>query len=286
VTRELAAGLHRTLEPCHAFIYFAPEAAARFSALGVTHARSQYFGSRAAPLGPCGPELVVATFYNFAPTLIERAVPAVWTQADPAALISARYAAADEALRPLLDSVVPRADVREAADLAAQAAASLPAAGRPLYAAWAGVEWPSVDEPHLRLFHAVTLLREWRGDGHFSLLLAHELDPCEALVLHAATGGPAASVLKRGRGWTDEEWAAAVTRLTERGLLDAEGPTSAGVALRAAVEDATDDLDRPTWAPLGPEGGQRLRELVRPLARHLAPILAVMANTGSPKPPA
>ena len=35
---------------------------------------------------------------------------------------------------------------------------------RPLYAAHAELDWP--DEPQLVLWHAVTLLREYRGDGH------------------------------------------------------------------------------------------------------------------------
>jgi hypothetical protein len=278
VSRELAAALHRTLEPSHAFIYFAPQAAARYAAAGVTHPRSQYFGSRAAPLGACGPEPVLATFYNFAPKLVRRSVPEVWTQAAPQELVAARYAGADDALRPLLDSVLPTADVVEAAELASEAAHGLDAPGRPLYAAWAGVSWPGAEQPHLRLFHALTLLREWRGDGHIAVLVATGIDPCESLVLHAATGGPDAEVLRATRGWSPQEWAAAEERLADKGLVDDGAATSAGSVLRRGVEDTTDDLDRAAWAPLGPERAERLRTLVRPLSRHLAPLLAVMAN--------
>ena len=41
--------------------------------------------------------------------------------------------------------------------------------GRPLYAGHADLPWP--DEPLLELWHAASLLREHRGDGHIAALL-------------------------------------------------------------------------------------------------------------------
>ena len=53
-----------------------------------------------------------------------------------------------------------------------------------------------------------------------------------------------------------------------RGWLDADGSlTEAGRAHRQWVEDRTDQLAAPAYAPLGDEGADRLRALCRPLSR-------------------
>ena len=44
-----------------------------------------YFAARAAPLGAVGPEVVTATFYNFAPGFVARRVPGIWTATTPEA---------------------------------------------------------------------------------------------------------------------------------------------------------------------------------------------------------
>ena len=59
-------------------------------------------------------------------------------------------------------------EARTAADLAGKAARSAPLDGRPLFAANLALPWPY--EPLAKLRHAVTLLREQRGDGHVAVL--------------------------------------------------------------------------------------------------------------------
>ena len=63
---DVARRTHRTLEPFHGMIYFAPEAAEEYEALGIA-GRDGYFASRAAPMGRVPAEVVIATFYNFNP---------------------------------------------------------------------------------------------------------------------------------------------------------------------------------------------------------------------------
>jgi hypothetical protein len=123
------------------------------------------------------------------------------------------------------------------------------------------------DAAHLALWHAATLLREHRGDGHLAVLLDAELDPVEALVSHTATGkGMAPKWALATRGWSREDWEAAAGRLRERGLLDAEGElTEAGVALRQDIEARTDRLDRAPYEHLGAAGVERLTELAKGL---------------------
>ena len=88
--------------------------------------------------------------------------------------------------------------------------------------------------PHLQLFHAQTLLREHRGDGHIAALVVAGLDAVEALVTHVQTGeGLPEDMLRATRGWPDEAWDAATVRVQDRGLLDADGAlTTAGTELR------------------------------------------------------
>lgn len=258
----------RVTEPLHAMIYFAPEAHDRYAALGIA-ARAGYFASRAAALGPVGPGPVVASFYSFSPVLVAAALPAVWEQVTPAAVLEARLDAADAALTRALGDAVRGPEVAEAADLARRAAESATAyaEGRPLFAAHAALPWPR--PAHLVLWQAQTLLREFRGDGHVSALLVAGLTGLDAVVLHATAGEADAGFLRRSRGWTAPQWAEATTGLRARGLLDGVGPTLTGLgrAQRAWIESATDRLAAPAYATLGPDGCARLAELTRPLSR-------------------
>ena len=260
----------RTLEPYHGLIYFSPSAAAAFEAIGL-EPRHQYFASRAAPLGPVPAEVVIATFYNFHPQLVRAAIPEAWERATPARILEARLTAADRALREALGDSLDSPAVAEALSLArvAAEAASEDLTGRPLFAAHASLDWP--DEPHLALWHAVTLLREHRGDGHIAALLVDEVGPCEALVMHAATGDVPVDVLRSTRAWSDVEWATGEETLRGRDWLDETGAlTEEGRKHRAWVEERTDELALPPWAALGEDGCARLRELVRPLSRAIS----------------
>lgn len=230
-----------------------------------------YFGLRAAPLGPVPAEVVTAVFYNFHPDRVARAVPEVWSIAPPERMLEVRLAGVDGALRRMLgDDVLAGPEIAEAAVLARSAAAAAPVAGRPLGAANQALDWPT--EPHLALWHATTILRESRGDGHVAALMAAGLGPCEALITLGADRGVSTTYLKAARGWSDDEWDAAVARLVERGLwsADSAGLTERGTALRVWIEERTDEAARGPWDALGPEATARLAELLDPFARTLA----------------
>lgn len=260
----------RTLEPYHGLVYFAPEAAARYEALGV-EGFGGYFASRAAAMGAVAPEVVVATFFNFNPVVVHAAIPSSWAAAPPVRWLDARLAGIDAALRRSLgDDVVGSADVAEAADLIRPAAAAVAdpavAAGRPLALAHAAV--PRPDEPHLALWHSISVLREHRGDGHVSCLVEAGVDGCGALVQHAASGDVPRAALQTSRAWRDDDWQAAAERLADRGWIDDDGAfTDAGRAARDAIEQRTDELAAPPWAVIGEEACDRLRTLVRPLSK-------------------
>ncbi|WP_230686847.1 SCO6745 family protein [Catellatospora vulcania] len=264
VAPALVRRMWQVLEPVHAAIYYAPQADEEAAALGYgTEARwASYFAWRSAPLGAAGPELVTATYYSFSPAMIRTYVPAIWETATPDQVLAARVRAVDRSLRALLPDAIGTPELAEAAALARHAAQAAVTAGRPLAAANADLPWP--DEPHLVLWHAASLLREHRGDGHLAALLAAGLDPCEALVSFAAVGAAPVEVFA-GRGWTADEWQAARERLTARGWLGADGlATEAGQAGRDEVERLTDELAAGPWRALGPAGAGRLAQLVGP----------------------
>jgi hypothetical protein len=259
----------RTLEPFHGMIYFVRDAEERYGALGLK-GRAGYFASRSAPMGAVPADVVIATFFNFYPALVRSVIPSAWAIASPSQLLEARLGAADAALRRLVPAAVGTSEVKEAAGLAraaADAACRRPE-GRPLFAGHAALPWP--DDDHLILWHATTLLREFRGDGHIAALTTEDVDGCGALVIHGATGEVPSAVLQSSRAWPDEEWKAAEDRLRSRGWLDGSGAlTDAGRAHRTWVEDRTDELASGPWATIGEDGCARLRELVRPWSKAL-----------------
>ena len=264
-----AARANRALDPLHAMIYFAPEADEEFERIGLRRGRMGYFASRSAPMGPVSPGVVAATFYNFHPGLVAHTIPRAWTFASVEDILAARLTAVDRALRRLLGGTVEAPGLAELAGLARQAADGLPGHGRPLFAAHAALPWP--DAPHLALWHAITLLREYRGDGHVAALLDGELSGLEALITHCATGyGFTEAAAKATRGWSDDEWSAGVDTLRARGVLDADGLTAGGMALRDSVERTTDRLAAAPWTHLGPDRTARVIELGRGFVQQIA----------------
>ena len=254
-------------EPFHALMYFADELRVAGGAAGLTGFWQTYFAFRAAPLGPAGPEVVTACFYNFAPSFVARRVPAVWDATTPADALDARLGGVDAAVRRVLGEDRPgSAEVAEAADLACAAAAAVDLPGRPLAAGNTAVAGP--EEPHLALWQALTTLREHRGDGHNVALLQREVDGVGAHVLAAAAGRTSREWLQRARGWDDTEWDEAAERLARRGWLDGDGGLSAeGLAMVAAIEADTDRLALGPWQALGDARCDRLAELLGPIRR-------------------
>jgi hypothetical protein len=274
---SLARRTWTAIEPYHAVVYFAPETADAAKEVGLKGYYMGYFASRAAPMGPVAPAVVTATFFNFHRNLVERAIPDAWGFASPSDILDARLRATDAALKRLLGDHLGADDIREAAASTARAAAGAVTVGRPLAAAWQAVPIPV--ETHMALWWATAVLREHRGDGHILALVEAGLDAVETLVTAAAAGPADRSVLQTTRGWSDDEWAAAVDRLVRRGLVEADGSLSdEGRRVRQTIEDRTDELAVPGFAAIGADGAGRLAELMEPVAE------AIGAAGGIPWP--
>jgi len=262
-TRRLA----RLFEPYHSVTYYSPEIL-RLHGEGYKGWWHSYFGYRPAPMGPVGAKVVVAAFYNFAPRMVERAVPGVWDIHPPAHSIQRRLELVDEALRRAFAHDLAGEHMTGAAELARRAIEGSDVAGRALYAGYAELAWPS--EPHLALWHACTLMREHRGDSHNIALAAADLDGIECHVLMAAHGHGNRPTILAIRGWTDDEWDAAIERLCGRGLVIEDGGyTEAGRRVRSDVEHHTDELASGPARRLGAAGLDALTGHLEPLVEHL-----------------
>jgi hypothetical protein len=228
-------------EPFHALTYFAPESRRAFEEAGLRGFWRGYFAGRAAPFGVASASLVTATFYGFHPAFVARAVPSIWSLVEPGDAVAARVDGIDRALDDLFGDDFPTADARRAAATVRRAVEGVPVDGRPLFAANAALDWP---EPGcLALWHAATLLREHRGDGHVSALVAAGVGACEAHVLRTAEQSVSSETVQPHRGWTRSDWSHAADRLRARGWLDATGrATDEGRRIRAGVERDTDRL--------------------------------------------
>jgi hypothetical protein len=265
------------VEPLHAITYFAPETRAATDALGLRGGWMSYFGCRAAPMGAVSAAVVTAVFYNFNPELVARAIPDAWGYATPGQLLDARLSAIDAAMPRMIGNGAAGGDVRAAAALAVRAAEGADTAGRPLGAANAALPLPP--EPHLKLWQALAVLREHRGDGHVTALLTHGVGPVEAHVLAAAGGRAPADLLRAARKWSEQDWSAATERLAARGWMTADGTLSeAGHAAREDIQAETDRLALQPYAALGPDRVDDLLAALRPLAG------AVIAAGGVPTP--
>lgn len=272
----------RAIEPFHAMVYFAADPQEEYAALGLdveANRAAGYFPARSAAMGAVSQGVVQATFFNFSRLAVEFGMAGVWDTASPGEVLAARYRGADRALRRLCGELLDSPSVAEAAALGRIACAGCTPYGRPLYAAHADLEWP--ETPHLQLWHAIMLLREFRGDGHIAALVGEGISGLQAAVMHVAQGDLwTREALRTTRGYSEEEWQASVDELVERGWLDADEQfTADGLASRQRVEDLTDVLALPAWERLGEDGCARLREICEPL------VAAIVANGGFPLAP-
>src|SRR4051794_2648838 len=188
VKSPLARRMFDLVEPIGAIPYSADEPNEAMFALGFSNYWDTYFAGRAAPLGASVPaDVVHALFYNFAPGEVARHIPRVWDTTTPEAAIRARREGCSAALRGILGGIVDAPGFARGVELLRKAATSAPSEGRPMYAALLALPMP--EEPVTRLFHAASLLREHRGDGHITALMAEGIGGLEAHVLLALEWG-------------------------------------------------------------------------------------------------
>jgi hypothetical protein len=264
----MARRMFELVEPIGVIPYAADEPNESMFALGFTSYWDTYFAGRAAPLGIVPAEVVDALFYSFAPGEVARHIPKVWATTTPAAAIAARQEGCVKALRRVLGDRVDGPEFTRAAELLTIAATSAPVEGRPMYAALRAQPVP--DDVVARLFHAASMLREHRGDGHIAALLSEGVGGLESHVLLALDMDMPAERFGRLHHLPAAQIAAVIDGMRQRGLIGDDGWLSdRGRATKRRVEERTDDLAATPYACLSPAELDELMAALEPLARLL-----------------
>ncbi len=265
----LARRMFDLVEPIGVIPYSADEPNEAMFALGFTNYWDTYFAGRAAPLGSSVPaEVVHALFYNFGPGEVARHIPKVWITTTPEAAIAARQQGCVNALRRILGDLVDTSGFTRAVALLTKAATSAPLEGRPMYAALRTLPLP--EEPVARLFHAASLLREHRGDGHVAALMTEGIGGLEAHVLLALDMGIPALTFGRIHHLPFAQLTDLIDGMKARGLVrDEETFTPAGRQAKDRVEALTDDLAVVPYQVLEPSELDELITALEPLAQKL-----------------
>lgn len=269
-TGSAARLAYETLEPFHILAYFNPGLKGAQEDTGLDP-YAFYVGARGAPFGPCAASVVASAFYNFNPELIAKS----WTAAIDAGLERVhdrRNQMLDDSLRDILGDSIDDASLDELASAYYDLAAGLPLGGRPLAAAWSTA--PTPDTARLRLWHAIAVLREWRGDNHIAALALHGLNGFDAAVFHEAQL-PDPTVRRRTlgkrivlltRGWSEQDWEDSVDRLADAGLAervdDGHRLTASGAATYDDIEATTDAAGESIWT-----GTEDLLTRTRPVVK-------------------
>lgn len=266
----LARTMFGLVEPIGVIPYSTEEPNEAMYALGFTNYWDTYFAARAAPLGSSVPaEVVHALFYNFAPGEVARHIPKVWETTTPEEAFAARQKGSVNALRRILGGLIDTSDFARAVELLTRAATSAPLEGRPMYAALRALPLP--EQPVARLFHAASLLREHRGDGHVAALMTEGIGGLEAHVLLAIDAGIPAPVFGRIHHLPAAQLTGLIDGMKTRGLIKDEVTfTPTGRETKNRVEALTDKLAAAPYEALETAELDELMAALQPLARQLS----------------
>ena len=255
------------------WIFWDPVGIEKFTALGVPDGFGWYIASRGAPLLAAGHQAVTAAFATISPEFIEVCVGHALAHTTPEAIYEARNAAVGEGLRLYVPEICdPLAEMAPALWAVAD---DLPSSGRVLFAAHR--QMPRPDDEVVSAWCAVNTIREWRGDTHFAVLVAEDVDATTAGILDDARrnyGG----WIPRSRGADDAALDAAYARLEERGLATDGKVNAAGLAFRDELEARTDRLTALPWRLFGAAATSALVETVEPVGARLVERIDVTAG--------
>lgn len=278
--RELSARASLASHRLIGWIYWDPDAIARYTALGVPNGLGYYIASRAAPLASSGNDAVVAAFYSIRKEFIDLCLD----EARKHTTFEDAYRVRNEAVARGLREYAPEIVV-PLGELAANlwdAADSLPLTRHPLYAVHRS--WPRCqDDAALSAWLAVNCIREWRGDTHFELLASNKISGVQAGLLHDAFLGYPGDWIPRSRGADDAQLEQAWAALDARGFVSDGRINAAGLAFREQIEDTTNELCEKAWRNLGEDLTLKYVELIEPVGhKFLARIDATAGENWMP----
>lgn len=242
-----ARALGGALEPFVGQVYFAPECHSGYEALGFAPSPGEmngvarpemisYFTSRGSLMGQVPGELVAAAFAVFNPSIVIPSVTAGWEITDAATICAARRDGAAAQLRRIIGASPE--GISKVRDVLQRSVDTLRPEGRPLFAGTLSQEMPT--DPLTAAWHLGDMLREFRGDAHTAAWISAGLDATEIGLLTELYWGMPLKTYSRTRGWSEDDYAAAIERLESRGLISENSFTDAGRSIRENVERNTD----------------------------------------------
>ena len=259
-----------------------PVAIQRYESLGIPNGAGWIQAWRLAPLGDIDPAAAAAATYSIHPDVVEMILGLWRGVTTKEAIFEVRDASIEPGLHDiapgLADHIGPLADdLWRGVDEAHYGA-------RPLFAAYRALPRPADRSPVLSAWHAANCLRELRGDNHWALCAAADLDGVEVGLLHAAMvdvdeyGGE--EWIARSRGADDDAIARGWRRLQAKGLADDGALNDAAREFRLDLERRTDELTAPAWEAVGEATTVALCDAVEP---HHAAFLARIDATAGPR---
>jgi hypothetical protein len=259
------------------WIFWDPRAIANYAALGVPDGVGYYVATRMGPIAGAGNDAAAATAYSINPMFLGMALDVCRAHTDFESAMRAR----DDAVVPGLIEIDPAIPDRLAplAEPLWDVVDALHNGARALFAAHRERPRPGADEPALSAWLAINCLREWRGDTHWGLCLAADLDAAEVGLLHdVMVDGYEAEWIARSRGSDDAAIATGWARLEAKGLAADRVFTDAGRRFRLDLEDRTDEICGRMWELLGEDRTVELCEIIEP--HHDACLARIDATAG------
>ena len=225
----------------------------RYAALGVPNGAGWIVAWRLAPLGDISPAAASSATYSIGADVIGFVMNQYRGIASPTDIAGVR----DASILAGLDSIAPGLadDIAPLAEDLWCGVDSMHFGARPMFAAFRAEPRPADQPGALSAWLAVNCLRELRGDNHWALCAAADLDAVEVGLLHSAM----VSVeeygdeewIARSRGNDDSAITAGWARLTAKGFASNGALTDAGREFRLDLERRTDELTAPAWEAAG-----------------------------------
>ena len=273
------------LNSFHSAMYFSETVGREYAKHGLEPGVEGNLAARSAPLGRVNAGVVSAAYYNYSHSFVASLIPKLWETVSPEDMVQVRFDAVSAFMAEIFGDREDIALLTEAATELATAMqpvlTAMDFSGRPLALATAdALAGHQPTTAFEQLWDVATIAREYRGDGHVASLVTVGVPGIDALTLDVATGAsfrPRAA--QKTRGYTDEEWKSAQTRLGEAGLItvgadergfDLPAITDAGRGLKEQVEQLTDGTVAAAWSTLSDEEIEALLSPSRSLIKVLA----------------
>ncbi len=278
--RELSA---RGGLACHdlvGWLMWDEAAIARYADLGVPNGLGWIVGWRMASLGDAEPAVAVAAAYSMDPKIVNGVLQLLRDHTDNESVLAAR----DASIEPGLESIAPGLfeQLGPVAEALWAGVDAVHVGARPMFAAHRARPRPEPIDGGLSAWLAANCLRELRGDNHWALCAAADLDAVEVGLLHSAMVDPeeygGEEWIARSRGNDDAAVAGGWQRLADKGFARGGELTETGRTFRWDLERRTDELTAPAWQAVGRDATETFCAAVE--AHHDAFVARIDATAG------